>query len=82
MMSWGREGEGKGRTSEMARDVVAFCAAGAAVSPLASETEIVCRLSADVFVAEMVVEQLWVGESVGAAVPFAEERVRGHRGRC
>lgn len=43
---------------------------GVAVDPLASQTEIVSRLSADVVVAEVVVEGLWVGVSKSAGFPL------------
>ena len=58
--------------------MVALGAGGGAVLPLAGEAEVVRRLAADVVVAEVVVEQLGVGERGGAAEPFAEV-FRGHR---
>jgi len=56
-------GEGGLRTSEVTGDMITFCTGGAAVPPLAGETEVVGALPANVVVAEMVVERLWVGES-------------------
>jgi hypothetical protein len=52
----------RGVNSEMGSDVVTLCAGGAAVLPSAGETEVVGALSADVVVAEMVVERLWIGK--------------------
>ena len=67
----------------MACDVVALGAGGAAVLPPAGETEVVGGLSADVVVAEVVVEVLGVGEGVGAPEPFADvRRCRHGRGLC
>ena len=78
----GQEGRGSGGrcTSEMGGDVVALGAGGAAVLPLAGEAEVVGGLAADVVVAEVVVEELWVGEGGVAAEPFTEVIVC-HRGR-
>ena len=59
------------RTSEMAGNVVTLRTGGAAVLPVAGETEVVCALAADVVVAEMVVEGLWVGEGADAVLPVA-----------
>ena len=60
----GVEGRGGGglRTSEVTGDVITFCAGGAAVFPLAGETEVVGALPTDVVVAEVVIERLWVRE--------------------
>lgn len=44
----------------MASNMISLCAAGAAILPLAGETEIVGALAADVVVAEMVVEHLGI----------------------
>jgi hypothetical protein len=49
--------------------VVALCAGGATVLPLAGETEVVCALAADVVVAKMVVEGLRVREILGTLDP-------------
>ena len=49
--------------------MVALCACCAAVLPLAGEAEVVCALPADVVVAEVVVEGLWVGEALRAVDP-------------
>jgi TRAP-type C4-dicarboxylate transport system permease large subunit len=45
----------------MAGDMIAFGARRATVFPPASETEIVRALAANMVIAEMVVEGLWVG---------------------
>lgn len=55
--------------SEMAGDMVPLSAAGATVLPFACETQVVGALAADMVVAEMVVEDLWVGEREGAVLP-------------
>ena len=68
------------RTSEMAGDVVALGAASVAVLPLASEAEVVGGLSADVVVAEVGVEQFWVGECGGAPGPLTAVVGRHWRG--
>lgn len=73
----------RGVDAEMGGDVVALCAGCAAVPPPAGQTEVVCRLAADVVVAEVVVEMLGVDEGLGARVP--ETLVRrggGGRGRA
>jgi len=53
----------------MAGDVVSLSTGGSAVLPLACETKIVCALAADVVVAEMVVEGLWIRICLGAVLP-------------
>lgn len=63
----------RGVNSEMASDVIALCTRRVAVFPLASETKVVGALSADVLVAEMVVEQLGIVECGGAVEPLARK---------
>ena len=53
----------------MTGNVVALCAGRSAVLPLAGETEVVCAFPANVVIAKMVVEDLWVDISLGAALP-------------
>ena len=49
--------------------MITFCARGAAVFPLAGETEVVGALPANVVVAEVVVQRLWVSESERTVLP-------------
>ena len=51
--------------------MVALSAAGVAILPFAGETEVAGALAADVVVAEVVVERLWVGEGLVAVDPLA-----------
>lgn len=55
--------------SEMTGDMVTLCTGCTAVLPLAGETEIVGALSADVVVAEMVVEGLGVDKGLSTILP-------------
>lgn len=66
-----KRSEERRRTTEMAGYVIALCAGGAAVLPLAGETEIVCALAADVVIAQVVVEGLRVRVTVAAVDPEA-----------
>ena len=59
------------RTSEMTGDVVALRTGCAAVFPLASQAEVSGALAANVVVAEVVVEGLWVWEDLVAVDPLA-----------
>lgn len=52
----------RGVNSEVRSDVVTLCAGGPAVLPSTSKTEVVGALSADVVVAKMIVERLWIGK--------------------
>jgi hypothetical protein len=65
----------------VAGDVISLRASCAAVLPLTSETEVVGALSADVVVAEVVVEYFGVGIRLAAVHPKAEQGrlVRGRR---
>jgi hypothetical protein len=67
------DGNDEVHTSEMTSDMVALGTGRATVLPLASETEVVCALSADVVVAEMVVEHLCVFEALGTLFPLADK---------
>lgn len=58
----------------MACNVVALCAGCRAVLPLAGEAEVVGALSANVVVAEVVIEGICIRESLCAGVPLAGER--------
>ena len=60
-----------GVDSKMAGDVVTLSAGCAAVLPFAGEAEVVGALAADVVVAEMHVECLWVRGKLGAPLPLA-----------
>ena len=60
---------GRENASEMTGDVVSLCAGGTAILPLASEAKVICALSTDVVVAEMVVERLRVLEGLLAVEP-------------
>jgi hypothetical protein len=55
----------------MAGDMITLCAGRGAVFPLASETEVIGALPADVVVARMIVKGLGVGESLCAFDPLA-----------
>ena len=46
----------------MTCNVIPLGTRSSAILPFASKAEVVCALPADVVVAEMVVEGLWVGE--------------------
>jgi hypothetical protein len=48
----------------MTCDVISFCTCGATILPLASETEIVGALPANVHATEVVVEGFWVREGL------------------
>ena len=48
--------------AKMRGDMVALCTGGTAVLPLAGQTEIVGGLAADMVIAQVIVEVLWVGE--------------------
>lgn len=56
-------------TAKMTSDVIPFCTGSSTVLPLASETEIVCALPANVKAAEVVVERFRVREWLGAVEP-------------
>ena len=53
----------------MTCDVISLCTGGATILPLASETEIVCALPADVEAAKVVVKGFWVREGLRALLP-------------
>lgn len=63
--------------AEMGGDVVTLGTGSSTVLPVAGEAEIVGRLTADMVVAEVVVEDLGVGEGAVAAAPFAPMGGRG-----
>lgn len=69
-------------TSEVAGDVISFRAGCAAIFPFAGEAKVVGTLSADVVVAQVVVEQFCVGVGLSAVDPKASQGgfVRGGRG--
>jgi len=69
-------------TSEVTGDVISLRASCTAVLPLASETKVVSTLSADVVVAEMVVENFGVSVWLSAVDPKTDQGrfVRGRRG--
>ena len=52
----------RGVYSEMGGDVVTFSAGGTTILPSTGKTEIVGRFPANMVVAEMVIERLWVRE--------------------
>ena len=56
-------------TSEMTGDMISLRASCTTVLPLASETEVVRALSADVCVAEVVVEEFGFREGLAAVDP-------------
>ena len=56
----------------MTGNVIALSTGGPAVLPLAGQTEVAGALPANVVIAEMVVEGLWVGEDLFAVDPLAE----------
>jgi hypothetical protein len=55
--------------------MVPFGAGCAAVLPGACQTEVVGALAADMVVAEMVIESLWILEGAGARLPLTDDRV-------
>lgn len=57
--------------SKMACDVITFGTGGSTVLPFASETKIICALSADMVVAEMIIEDLWISEADRTIDPLA-----------
>lgn len=61
--------------------MISLRASCAAILPLASETEVVGALSADVVVAEVVVEHFGVGERLAAVSPETDQGrlLRGRR---
>ena len=61
----------------MTSDVVALCTGCSAVFPLAGKTEIVCALSSDVIIAEMIIECFWVDEGLSTVLPKTSMRVGG-----
>ena len=61
----------KANTSEVTGDVISFRTSCAAILPFASETKVVSALSADVVVAEVVVEEFGVGIRLSAVDPKA-----------
>lgn len=67
-------------TSEVTCDVISLGAGRTAIFPPASETKVVGALSADVVIAEVVVEELWVGVGLGAVGPKTDQgRFKGGR---
>lgn len=66
-----------GQTSEMTSDMVSLCAGCSTVLPLASKTEIVCTLSSDMVVAQVIIKCLRVGRRVCAIKPetFVDRRL-------
>lgn len=64
----------------MTCDVISFCTRSATILPLASETEVVGALPADVYAAEVVVEGFWVWEGLRAVLPKTD--VVWCRGEC
>jgi len=68
-VSKGRKEKEKKNTSEMTGYMIPLCTRCATILPLASKTEIVCALPADVSVAEMVVELVWLSERLVAVLP-------------
>ena len=73
-------GSEKEQTAKMTCDVISFGTSGATVLPLAGETQIVGAFPADVYVAKVVVQGLWVREGLGALQP--ETDVLGRGGDC
>ena len=65
----------------MACDVISFCTGSSTVLPLASETEIVCALPANVKAAEMVVKRFWIRERLRAVEPETDV-LWGRRDGC
>ena len=60
-------------TSEVAGDVISLCTSCAAILPLTGETKIVGALSADVVVAEMVIEDFGVKVRLAAVGPKTDQ---------
>jgi hypothetical protein len=71
MRYMGGEDRQEGNTSEMAGDMVTLGTCCAAVLPLAGEAEVVGALAANMVIAEMVVEGLWVEKGLSTVVPEA-----------
>jgi hypothetical protein len=59
----------KGHTAKMTCDVISFCTGGATILPLASETQIVSALPADVDAAKVVVKGFRVREGLRTLEP-------------
>jgi len=68
-----------GVNSQMTCDVISFCTSCTTVLPFASETKIVCALSTDMVVAEMVVEYFWVRKGMCTVYPEAFVKRRRRR---
>lgn len=49
--------------SKMTCNVITFGTGSSTILPFASETKIICALSADVVIAEMIVKNLWISET-------------------
>lgn len=49
--------------SKMTCNVITFGTGSSTILPFASETKIICALSTDVVIAEMIVEDLWISET-------------------
>lgn len=79
MRHMGGEVRQEGNTSEMAGDMVTLRTCCAAVLPLAGEAEIVGTLTANVVIAEMVIEGLWVDKGLSTLLPetFVSRRRSG-----
>ena len=56
----------------MGSDVIALSTGSTTILPFAGEAQIAGALAANVVIAEMVVERLWVGEDLFAVDPLAE----------
>lgn len=66
---YGEARSDNGNTSEMAGDMITLGTGCAAVLPLAGEAEVVGALAANMVIAEMVVEGLWVDKGLSTVVP-------------
>jgi hypothetical protein len=81
MRYMGGEVRQDGNTSEMAGDMITLGTGCAAVLPLAGEAEVVGALAANMVIAEMVVEGLWVEKGLSAVAPETFVGRRRGRGR-
>jgi hypothetical protein len=67
----------KGKTSEMACDMITFSAVRNTVFPFAREAEVICAFSAYVVNAQVIVKGLWIREGLYAVSPLTLVRRGG-----
>ena len=60
-------------TSEVASDVISFCASCTTIFPFTSKAKVVSALSADMVVAQVVIKEFWVGVRLSAVNPTANQ---------